>query len=117
MRAVERVCRLPPFAEPRDVAIRFVMNHRIRKLLHKLKNEGLRSAAGFVAKDFYFRALSALAFPFGRARSIPGSGRDPFREFVENMSALPSGEVLEIGARAVSDTIARTRFPSTITYT
>jgi SAM-dependent methyltransferase len=98
------------------MAAHSVITHRIRKLVHKLKHEGLRSAGSFLLHDLYFRAVSAVAFPLGRRRAFRGGGRDLFGEFVTEMQRIRAGQVLEIGSRAVSDVTVRNRFPSSVSY-
>ncbi|MDO8597350.1 MAG: methyltransferase domain-containing protein [Sulfuricaulis sp.] len=93
------------------------MSHRVRKLVHKLKQDGVRAAVGFVAHDLYFRALSALAFPFKRSIPMAGGGRDPFHEFVALMDAIPGGHVLEVGSRAVSDVTVQHKFSAQVRHT
>jgi hypothetical protein len=93
------------------------MNHRIRKLIHKARHEGLVAAVAFVIRDLYFRLLATMVFPFSRQKIVSGNGRDPFGEFVEQMRGLPSARVLEVGSRAVSDVTMRHKFPSTVLHT
>jgi hypothetical protein len=92
------------------------MSHRVRKLIHKVRHEGVKTALGFVLRDVYFRALATAAFPFSGRNAIEANGRSPFREFVAAMNALPASQVLEIGSRAVSDVTVRAEFAPTVAY-
>jgi SAM-dependent methyltransferase len=94
------------------------MGFRLRKVRRIARDAGIAAAIGFVSRDIYFRALQLLAFPLHRESRAASAGQqpNPHVEFERDMRSRPAARVLEIGARAVSDQVARAAYPPPMQY-
>ena len=92
------------------------MSFRLRKLRRIAQQEGSVGALRFLSHDLYYRFIHLLAFPLQRRRT-GAPGRDLLAEFAKMMVQRGAADVLEIGARAVSDRTSRDLFPPPLRYT